>query len=151
MPASSQTGMTEAFARILAMATRPTDYWRQSAAEEAEQLASGELDAEDAFAARLFPDDMLIRTDGVLQPFERELASLTNPTDDEIFAAIQRVVLALNKVNDDYDGNAYETGEREQLCAYIEESLIEAGIDIDTFAGRHGLTRHEITDEWRDW
>jgi hypothetical protein len=133
------------------MATRPTEYWRQSVAEEAEQVASGELDAEDATTAELFPEDMLIRTDEVLQPFERELTALTDPTDEEIFAVIQHVVLALNKVNDDYDSAAYETGEREQLCEYIEDSLTENGIDVDAFAGRHGLTRHEITDEWRAW
>jgi hypothetical protein len=133
------------------MATRPTGYWRQSVAEEAEQVASGELDAEDATTAELFPEDMLIRTDEVLQPFERELTALTDPTDEEIFAVIQHVVLALNKVNDDYDSAAYETGEREQLCEYIEDSLTENGIDVDAFAGRHGLTRHEITDEWRAW
>ncbi|MFI6502464.1 hypothetical protein [Nonomuraea typhae] len=86
-----------------------------------------------------------------MQPFERELTALTHATDEEIFAAIQHVVLALNKVNDDYDSAAYETGEREQLCEYIEDSLTENGIDVDAFAGRHGLTRHEITDEWRDW
>lgn len=133
------------------MAIPPTDYWRQSLAEEAQQTASGDLDAKDAFLAELFPEAMLIRTDEVLQPFESDLAALISPTDNEIFAAIERVVLALNKVNDDYDSAAYETGEREQLCAYIEESLIETGIDVDALAGRQGLTRHEITDEWRDW
>ncbi|WP_149261717.1 hypothetical protein [Actinomadura sp. K4S16] len=133
------------------MATRPTEYWRESVAEEARQVAAGELDAEDASTAELFPEDMLIRTDEVLQPFERELAALIDPTDEEIFAVIQHVVLALNKVNEDYDGAAYETDEREQLCEYIENSLTDNGIDVDAFAGRHGLTRHEITDEWRDW
>ncbi|MES9536656.1 hypothetical protein [Actinomadura sp. NPDC000600] len=132
------------------MATRPTEYWRD-VAEEARQVAAGELDAEDASTAELFPEDMLIRTDEVLQPFERELAALIDPTDEEIFAVIQHVVLALNKVNEDYDGAAYETDEREQLCEYIENSLTDNGIDVDAFAGRHGLTRHEITDEWRDW
>ncbi len=143
--------MTQVVAKVRRMATRPTEYWRESVAEEARQVAAGELDAEDASTAELFPEDMLIRTDEVLQPFERELAALIDPTDEEIFAVIQHVVLALNKVNEDYDGAAYETDEREQLCEYIENSLTDNGIDVDAFAGRHGLTRHEITDEWRDW
>jgi hypothetical protein len=49
-----------------------------------------------------------------------------------------------------HDG-PYETGEREQLCEYIESALERAGIDVDAFAARHRITRHEITDEWRDW
>ncbi|GAB3655782.1 hypothetical protein GCM10027589_15100 [Actinocorallia lasiicapitis] len=101
--------------------------------------------------ARLFPEDLLVRTDGVLQPFKRELTALTNPTDEEIFAVIQRVVLALNKVNGDYDGVAYETGERDDLWKCIVDSLAENDIDVDAFAKRHGLTRYEITDEWRAW
>lgn len=143
--------MTGRFATVRHMAIRPTEHWRRSVTEEARQIASGELDAECASSAELFPEAMLIRTDEVLQPFEREIATLTNPTDDEIFAAIERVVLALNKVNDDYDDASYETDEREQLCRYIEESLAETGITVDAFAGRHGLIRHQITDKWRRW
>lgn len=94
---------------------------------------------------------MLARTDEVLLLFESELAALKSPSDEDIFKVIQHVVLELNKVNDQYDGAAYETGEREQLCEYIEESLAGAGIDVDAVASRRGLGRHEITDEWRDW
>jgi hypothetical protein len=86
-----------------------------------------------------------------LRPFEARLAALENPSDKDVFDVIKDVVLTLNEVNDEYDGAAYETDEREQLCAYIEQSLVEAGIDVDALAARHGLTRHEITDEWRDW
>jgi hypothetical protein len=60
-------------------------------------------------------------------------------------------VKALNAVDARYDGAAYETGERELLCTYIEDVLDAAGIDVDALAGRHRMTRHEITDEWRLW
>jgi hypothetical protein len=136
---------------VLSMAARPTEYWRESLAWEAQQIALGELDPEDAYAAELFPESMLIRTDEVLSYFENEVAALINPSDEHIFTVIEHVVLALNTVDSQYNGSAYETGEREQLCEYIEESLIEVGIDVDAFAGRHGLTRHEITDKWREW
>ncbi|MEV5831535.1 hypothetical protein AB0L25_38820 [Spirillospora sp. NPDC052242] len=79
------------------MAIRPTEHWRRSVAVEARQIASGELAVQCAFWAEFFPEAMLIRTDEVLWLFEREIATLTNPADDEIFAAIERVVLALNK------------------------------------------------------
>jgi hypothetical protein len=133
------------------MAARPSEYWRQRVAWETQEIASGRLDPEEAYAATLFPESMLTRTDEVLSRFENELAALTGPSDEAIFTVIEHVVLALNEVNEQHDHAAYETDERERLCAYIEESLIEHGIDVDAFAGRHGLTRHEITDEWRDW
>ena len=52
-----------AAATVRDMTVRPTDYWRQSIAEEAQQIASGELDAECAGIAELFPESMLARTD----------------------------------------------------------------------------------------
>jgi hypothetical protein len=133
------------------MAIRPTDYWRRSVAEEARQLASGELEAECAGASELFPESMLARTDEVLLLFESELAALSDPSDEDVFEVIKHVVLALNEVNEQYDGAAYETGERDQLCDYIDRSLTEAGIDVEALAARRGQGRHEITDEWRDW
>lgn len=124
-------------------------------AEEAAGLAAGTVDPDDAVAAEFWPDDMIRETDEVLNGFDADVAGLVNhrfePAEDaEIFAAIKRTVLALNAVNAGYVVG-YETGEREQLCEYIESVLEEAGIDVDAFAGRHRMTRHEITDEWRTW
>ncbi|AQZ65490.1 unnamed protein product [[Actinomadura] parvosata subsp. kistnae] len=133
------------------MAVRPTTHWRENVAEEARLVASGELDPADAYAAELFPESMLLGTDEVLSRFEADLAALSAPSDEEVFAAVERAVLALNQVNEQHGEAAYETGEREHLCAFIEESIVEAGIDVDALAARHGLTRHEITDKWREW
>ncbi|WP_203871530.1 hypothetical protein [Plantactinospora endophytica] len=138
------------------MMARPTAGWRAHVAAEAAEIAAGTLDPADASAARLFPAEMLARTDEVLTGFEADVASLVShrwepATDGEIFEVIERTVRALNAVNDRYDGAAYETEERERLCEYIEGVLDDAGIDLDAFAGRHRMTRHEITDEWRDW
>lgn len=134
-----------------AMAVRPTESWREGIAEEVRELASGELDAECAVMARLFPESLLVRTDKALLAFETEVAGLNRPSDEEIFGVIERVVFALNAVNNEHDGAAYETGEREQLCRYIDESLTEAGIDVAALASRRGIKRYEITDEWRRW
>jgi hypothetical protein len=92
----------------------------------------------------------------VLDGFDADVADLVNhrwepAADAEIFDVIERTVKALNAVNVQYDDAAYETDERELLCAYIENVLDGAGIDADSFAERHRLTRHEITDEWREW
>jgi hypothetical protein len=138
------------------MIERPTEGWRESVAAEADQITAGPLDPDDAGAVSLFPEDMLADTDAVLSRFEQDAEELVAPrwvpaNDEEIFQVVERTVRALNAVNARHGGAAYETGEREQLCAYIEAVLDAAGIDVDELAGRHRMTRHEITDEWRQW
>jgi len=133
------------------MAIRPTDGWRAGVEEEAREVAAGTLDADEAYLRRLFPESLLARTDEVLAEFEAELGALVRPADEAVLGVVERVVLALNKVNDEHGGAGYETGERESLCAYLDASLGEGGIDVAALAGRNGLTRWEITDEWREW
>lgn len=105
--------------------------------------------------SRLFPDSLLRRTDEVLAAFETELGALDvaseAPSDARLLGAVRRVVLALNAVNEEHGGAGYETDERERLCDYIDTALTEAGVDLDALTARHGLGRHGITDEWRDW
>ncbi|MFJ6833697.1 hypothetical protein [Streptomyces sp. NPDC091209] len=101
--------------------------------------------------AELFPDELLTATDAVLDTFEGEIPRLGEAADDQVLAVVERVVLALNAVNDAHDRRAYETGEREQLCDYIDQSLTEHGVDIAALTARHGLGRYELTDEWRTW
>jgi hypothetical protein len=138
------------------MVERPTSIWRGNVAREASELAAGTLDPDDAYATQLWPEAMCAETDKVLDGFEADTAGLVShrwqpATDSEVFEVIERTVKALNAINLRYDEDAYATGEREQLCAYIEDVLDDAGIDVDAFAGRHRMTRHEITDEWRNW
>ncbi|MFJ7949739.1 hypothetical protein ACIQ6K_40115 [Streptomyces sp. NPDC096354] len=133
------------------MTERPSKHWRDGVAEEARKLAAGTLTVEDAFMADLYPVSLLDTTDDALGSFESSLGALCNPSDDEVFAAVQRVVLDLNAINDQHDGAGYETGEREELCQYIDQALTDCGIDVPALAARYGLGRYEITDEWRDW
>lgn len=134
------------------MAVKPSQHWREAVAEEAGELAAGTLDPERAFMAELFPEPMLRATDTTLTAFETDVARLAGATDDEIFAGVERVVLALNAINKRFVGGAaYETDEREKLCAYIDETLTEHGIDVPALAARRGIGRHEITDKWRAW
>lgn len=117
---------------------------------------------------RLFPESLLQATDTVLDSFEADVRALparepgdsagttdatdaTDATDKAVFAAIERVVLQLNAVNEQHGGGGYETGEREELCDFIDRTLVDAGIDIYALAGRRGVGVHELTDEWRDW
>ncbi|MFJ8056740.1 hypothetical protein [Streptomyces sp. NPDC096142] len=133
------------------MAERPSKSWRDDVAKEAEELAAGTLDPECACMAGMFPEKLLTSTDAVLDTFEGELAELSEADDAQIFGVVERVVLALNAVNEAHNESAYETDEREKLCDFIDQSLIEHGIDIVALATRHGLGRYHITDKWRKW
>jgi hypothetical protein len=133
------------------MAKRPTEHWRNRVAEDAAELAAGTLDPDCGFAADLWPESLITSTDAALDQFEQVLPSLAAATDDAIFDAIRDIVLVLNRINDEHGGSGYETGEREELCLYLEDSLDEAGIDVVALAARRGITRHEITDDWRRW
>ncbi|WP_327684452.1 hypothetical protein [Streptomyces sp. NBC_00467] len=114
-------------------------------------MAAGTLNAEDAFLAELYPGSLLDATVDALDAFESELRTLHGLSDHEVFEAVERVVLARNVINDQHDGAAYETGEREELGDYIDQALTECGVDVPALTARHGMGRYEITDKWRDW
>jgi hypothetical protein len=120
-------------------------------AEEIRELEAGTLDPECACMTVLFPEPLIEATEEVLEQFEADLAVLGRPTDAQVFACVEKAVLALNAVNERFDEAAYETDEREELCDYIDETLSEHGVDVPALAARHGLGRYEITDRWRDW
>lgn len=125
--------------------------WRDGITEEAEELAAGTLDPQEACMASLFPEELLAATDAVLDTFETEVQGLSEAADAQVFAVVERVVLALNAVNDALNGSAFETGEREELCDYIDEALTEQGVDVIALTARHGLGRYQLTDKWRRW
>ncbi|WP_066956407.1 hypothetical protein [Streptomyces lushanensis] len=133
------------------MAIKPSQNWRAGVAQEARDVASGELDPGCAFMDQLFPDSLLEATEATLRSFEADVHAWVGPSDELVFGAVRRVVLALNSINEEHGGAGYETGEREDLCAYIDRTLTEHGIDVPALAARNGMGAHEITDEWRDW
>ncbi|MFF8524582.1 hypothetical protein [Streptomyces werraensis] len=133
------------------MAERPTTSWRHGIAEEAAEIAAGTLDPECACMAGLFPEELLTATDAVLDTFEDQLAGLGDADDEQVFAVVERVVLALNAVDEAHNGSAFETDEREELCDYIDQSLTEHGVDVVALTARHGLGRYQLTDKWRKW
>ncbi|WP_055586737.1 hypothetical protein [Peterkaempfera griseoplana] len=133
------------------MTERPTTSWRRGIAEEAEELAAGTLDPDCACMAGLFPEELLVATDAVLDTFEAELPVLAEADDAQVFAVVERVVLALNAVNATHGGCAFETDEREELCEYIDQAITEHGVDVVALTARHGLGRYQLTDTWRTW
>jgi hypothetical protein len=58
--------------------------------------------------------------------------------------------MALNAIDEEH-GSRIETGEREELCEYIDDVLTDAGIDVGGLTARRDIDRAELTDEWREW
>jgi hypothetical protein len=133
------------------MAIRPSEYWREGVEQDKREIAAGTLDPEEGSMAELFPESLLLSTDAVLATFEADAAQLSAPSDEQVFTVVRNVVLALNEVNREHGGAGYETGEREQLCNYIDKTLTEAGVDVAALAVRNGIGRYAITDKWRRW
>ncbi|MFJ3139627.1 hypothetical protein ACIPK5_27460 [Streptomyces sp. NPDC086843] len=133
------------------MTERPTTSWCHGVAEEAAEIAAGTPHPECACMAGLFPEKLLTATDAVLDTFEDQLAELDGAGDEQVFAAVDRVVLTLNAVDDAHNVSAFETDEREELCDYIDQSLTEHGVDVVALTARHGLGRYQLTDRWRKW
>jgi hypothetical protein len=133
------------------MVRRPSTVWRDRVAEEAAELDAGLLTPEQASARHLWPETLITGTDRVLADFDLALTTLDVTSDQAVMAEVQRVVEALNEVDEEQTEMGYETDEREMLCAYIEAALESAGVDLDGLTGRTGIPRSEITDEWRDW
>lgn len=67
----------------------------------------------------------------------------------EIFGVIRRVVLDLNEVDVRHDG-PMKPGAGATLRVH-RGCLGRGRIDVDALAARQRMTRHEITDEWREW
>jgi hypothetical protein len=137
-----------------AVAVRPSETWRKCVEEQAAEITQGVLSPELAFALTLWPESLRVRTDAALATFEDELHELTSASDAQVLDVVRRVVLSLNKINDEHvraGELGYETGEREDLCEYIDTTLGESGVDVEALTARRGIGRWEITDEWRRW
>lgn len=59
-----------------------------------------------------------------------------------IMSAVQDAVLKLNELSKEVE-RLIETGQREDLCEFIELAAAAAGLEIE--AGK------DITEEWREW
>ncbi|MFH8838980.1 hypothetical protein [Streptomyces sp. NPDC017868] len=122
-------------------------------AQVAHDVDAGILEPECAGVAEMYPESLLRATDSALEAFEAELRGLVKPSGEEVFRAVEKVVLALNAVDRDplHKGARFCTEEREQLCEYVDLTLGEGGVDVAALLARQGIVRAGITDAWRDW
>jgi hypothetical protein len=130
------------------MIERPSQRWRHEVAREEAAVAAGTLPREEANAAEFWPPAFVEAVETALVAYEREIEQLPDRTDELVWAAVRRVVLALNDTGGD---EFIETGEREELAAYIDRVLTAAGVDVEALTARSGRDRAELTDQWRDW
>ena len=136
------------------MAIRPSTIWQQQADEQTAEIAAGTLAPDQAYAFTLWPESLRVETDAALAAFEGELSALASHEDAEVLAVVKRLVLTLNEINERHESAGligYETGERDELCWYIDESLEESGIDVAALETRHGSERGMLIGGWRDW
>ncbi|WP_433726419.1 hypothetical protein ACQP2Y_09375 [Actinoplanes sp. CA-051413] len=131
------------------MIDRPSQTWQRRVAEQEAAVAAGKLPQDQAYAAELWPAEATAAVDVVLAAYAQELADLPAVTDEAAWAAVERVVLALNAI--DEQQAVIETGEREELCEYIDAVLTEAGVDVTALTAGRSPHRAELTDAWRNW
>ncbi|WP_434741913.1 hypothetical protein [Micromonospora sp. SH-82] len=131
------------------MIEKPTVRWRRAAQEQAVAVSAGLLDPRNAYAERLWPTAFVDASEAALARYDADLRTIDPASDEQAWAVVERVVTALNEVNDEH--GRIETGEREAFADYVDAALHEAGVDVDGLTGRRSLDRSELTDQWRDW
>jgi hypothetical protein len=139
----------------MVMIKRPSERWRHETRRQATAVVAGTLAPADAYAAKLWPRDFITAVDTALDAYEAAVRELPEPSDGpsssdaEVLAAVEHVVVALNAINNEH--GRIETGEREELCEYIDGVLTAADIDTGALTTRRGIDRAALTDSWRDW
>ena len=100
-----------------------------------------EPDEEDPDHAAAYTKEHVERCGRLLDAFLGELSRAAGAGEDAILACVERVVLALNALNEEADCELIETDQREELCELIITAAGMAGLEVD----------EDITEEWRTW
>jgi hypothetical protein len=128
--------------------TRPTKMWRAQRQAEAEDLAAGRIDPAEVVCERLFPDTFLDAVDELLNAYDSCIVALgTGPNDyPRIMACMERAVVGLRDLEKRLGKSYVDTDERELLCAYLDNVIIQHGIDIRALAEWQGCGEYELAD-----
>lgn len=86
--------------------------------------------------------DDVARCGELLAEFLTALSALKEPEDGQIMAQVEKVVLALNDLNEELDYALIETVEREAIWELLQTAAVDAGLkDVPD----------DVTEEWREW
>jgi hypothetical protein len=87
---------------------RANDELAQGRSRRSRGVCRRNLDPDCTYMVDLDPDELLSATNAVLDAFEAELPTLAGGDDKQVFAVVERIVLALNAVNEAHDERAFE-------------------------------------------
>ena len=89
-----------------------------------------------------FTAEDVARCGALLEEYLTALSELRDPEDADIMAQVEKVVLALNDLNDELDYTLIETVEREAIWELIQTAAVDCGLqDVPD----------DVTEEWREW
>lgn len=78
----------------------------------------------------------------LLQGYLTALVEMSEPTDEKIMAQVEKVVLALNDLNEELDYALIETVEREAIWDLLQTAAVDCGLqDVPD----------DVTEQWREW
>ena len=89
-----------------------------------------------------FTADDVARCGELLAEYLTALSELKEPEDADIMAQVEKVVLALNDLNEELDYALIETVEREAIALLIQDAVVARGLRN---------VPDDVTEEWRDW
>ena len=95
-----------------------------------------------------FSDRHIEKCADLMREYGKTLSNLTVPQgavrDKKIMAAVKKLVLALNKLNEKTDYAMLETEERDSICVLVQEFAVACGLtDIPE--------DDDVTGEWREF
>lgn len=120
------------FAELLSK--KPTIYWREQLDED---LADEDMDDNEI----KYTHNLLNKADALLEDFAAQLSNLKTPAKSNVLEVVKDFVLKLNDLT--RDNSFIETGEREDLCDFIDQAVTIAGLELDP--------EEDISFEWRKW
>jgi len=89
-----------------------------------------------------FTAEDVARCGALLSGYLTALSALEQPEDAAIMAQVEKVVLALNDLNEELDYALIETEERESIWELIQTAAVACGLrDVP----------EDVTEDWREW
>ena len=89
-----------------------------------------------------FNGEDVARCGEFLEKFVNALGDMRWPSDKEILAQVEQVVVALNELNEDTDYALIETVEREAIWELIQTAAVDCGLEN---------VPDDVTEDWREW